>query len=142
MRVICAALAEERGLEPTQEIIKRLGGWPVVEGTDWDDGSFSWRDMVYKFRKEGFSVDYLIDFSINIDLKNSTTRVIDLDQASLGLARVYLVKGLEDKLVREYHTYQVDLAVIFGADKERAEKEMLEALEFEVKLANVSFKPT
>ena len=32
----------------------------------------------------------------------------------------------------------VDIAVIFGANKSRAEMEMKEALEFQIKLANVS----
>lgn len=34
----------------------------------------------------------------------------------------------------------VDNAVIFGADRKRAEEEMKDALEFEIKLANVIFK--
>ena len=32
----------------------------------------------------------------------------------------------------------VDMAVIFGAKKERAEEELKQSLEFEMKLANVS----
>ena len=27
--------------------------------------------MIYKFRKFGYSVDYLVDFSVTTDLKNS-----------------------------------------------------------------------
>lgn len=34
----------------------------------------------------------------------------------------------------------VDNAVIFGANRKRAEEEMKDALEFEIKLANVIFK--
>lgn len=68
---------EERGLTPTKEILKTLGGWPVLE-KDWNEEAFDWKETTYKFRKEGFSVDYIFDFSINIDLKNSTFRVIDV----------------------------------------------------------------
>lgn len=32
----------------------------------------------------------------------------------------------------------VDIAVIYGADRSRAERELMESLEFEMKLANVS----
>ena len=74
---MCPALVEERGLQPTKDVLQKLGGWPVLE-KDWDESSFDWKEAVYKFRKEGFSVDYIFDFSINIDLKNSTTRVIDV----------------------------------------------------------------
>lgn len=63
-----------------------------------------------------------------------------LDQTDLGLNREFLIRGLDDKVVKAYHDYQVDLAVIFGANRERAEKEMLDALNFEIALANVSIQ--
>ena len=47
-------------------------------------------------------------------------------------------KGLEDKLVKEYYKYQVDIAVIFGADRTVAEKDMLDVVNFEINMANVS----
>lgn len=48
-------------------------------------------------------------------------------------------KGFEDKIVKAYYEYMVDIAVIYGADRSRAERELMESLEFEMKLANVSF---
>ena len=35
-----------------------------------------------------------VDFSVTTDLKNSSFRVLDLDQPGLGMAREYLMKGL------------------------------------------------
>lgn len=61
-----------------------------------------------------------------------------MDQSALGLSREYLVKGLDDKIVKAYYNYMVDIAVIYGADRDRAERELLESLEFEIALANVS----
>ena len=54
------------------------------------------------------------------------------------MSREYLSKGLEDKIVKAYYEYMVDIAVIYGADRSRAERELMESLEFEMKLANVS----
>lgn len=51
--------------------------------------------------------------------------------------REYIIRGLEDKVVKAYYEYMVDSAVMLGADQKRAEKEMLAALEFETALANV-----
>ena len=34
------------------------------------------------------------------DLKNSSWRILDIDQPSLGMSREYLVKGLEDEDVK------------------------------------------
>lgn len=64
--------------------------------------------------------------------------MFQLDQASLGLSREYLIKGLDDKLVDAYYKYMVDIAVLYGANKERAAKELKDSLEFEIGLANVS----
>ncbi|KAI5630566.1 VLP3p-2, transcript variant X2 [Venturia canescens] len=129
---------EAEGLQPLHATLKKLGGWPVLDGDLWNDGDFDWRSSVYKFRDAGYSVDYFIDFSIGVDLKNSTKRVIDLDQAALGLSREYLSKGFEDKIVAAYYSYMVDIAVILGAPKERAMQELKESLRFEMKLANIS----
>jgi membrane metallo-endopeptidase-like protein 1 len=63
---------------------------------------------------------------------------LQLDQASLGLSREYLVKGVDDKVVKAYYNYMVDLAVIFGAERSVAETELMESLKFEMQLANVS----
>lgn len=39
--------------------------------------------------------------------------------------------------IQAYYNFKVDIAVIFGADRSRAENEMKNVLEFEVALANV-----
>lgn len=75
---IILAVIEEQGLTPLLDILRKLGGWPVLEGENWKESEFNWKDSVYKFRKMGYSVDYFIDFSIGVDLKNSTTRIIDV----------------------------------------------------------------
>ena len=51
--------------------------------------------------------------------------------------REYLIKGIEDKDVQAYLDFQIDLAVLLGADREDARKEQTEAVEFEIALANV-----
>ena len=74
----CLARAEEKGLQPLKDVLHGFGGWPVVVGDAWDEDAFVWYEMIYKFRKVGYSVDYFIDFSITVDLKNSTFRTIDV----------------------------------------------------------------
>lgn len=60
-----------------------------------------------------------------------------IDQSDLGLSQVFLLKGLENPVVKAYHSFQVDMAVLYGADKERADREMKEAFDFETGLAKV-----
>lgn len=69
---------ESDGMKNINQILKELGGWPLLEGSNWNDGEFDWRQSVYKFRKVGYSVDYFMDFSVGVDVKNSTKRIIDV----------------------------------------------------------------
>jgi membrane metallo-endopeptidase-like protein 1 len=61
-----------------KDILRKLGGWPVVDADGWDSSKFTWIESVYRFRKYGYSVDYFMDFSVTTDVKNSTYRIIDV----------------------------------------------------------------
>ena len=52
-------------------MLQKMGGWPLLEGDSWTTEGYKWFDMTYKFRDHGYSVDYLVDFSVTTDLKNS-----------------------------------------------------------------------
>jgi len=130
---------EERGLEPLKEILTQMGGWPVVDGDAWDESKFEWNKNLYTNRKLGYSIDYLFDFSVTTNIKNSTWRIIDIDQPPLGMpSRKYLLKGFNDSDVQAYYQYQVSLAELMGANRSRAEAELKESIEFEIQIANFS----
>ena len=74
---------------------------------------FSRYEQVYKFREYGYSVDYFVDFSVTTDLKNSSWRILDLDQPGLGMSREYLIKGLEDEDVQVGVTLTLLLGYFF-----------------------------
>ena len=69
------------------------------------------------------------------DPKNSERRITEVDQFSPGLSREYLIKGFDDKDVQAYFKLMINMAVMLGADKDAAEKEMEDALKLELKLA-------
>jgi len=52
--------------------------------------------------------------------------------------RSYLLKGENDTTVQGYFNLMVESAVLLGADRAFAEKDLKEALRFEMMLANVS----
>ncbi|XP_043274066.1 neprilysin-2-like [Venturia canescens] len=132
------AAIEAEGLGPLYATLNKLGGWPVLNGGSWNDRDFNWTNSVYKFQDSGYPVGYFINFRIHVDFKNTTKRVVYLDQADLGLCRELLSKGFENKVVDAYYRYMVDVAVILGAPRDRAKKELKESLGFEMKLANIS----
>ena len=52
---------EERSLADLQEILRRLGGWPVVEGDDWrGEEGFLWHELSIRAAEEGFGTSSLI----------------------------------------------------------------------------------
>lgn len=72
-------LIEDRGLKPVFDKLETLGGWPVLKGDRWDDdSSWDWQQAVKNFRKVGYSMDYIFDFSVGVDLKKSVSRTIDV----------------------------------------------------------------
>jgi len=129
---------EEKGIQPLLDVLDELGGWPVLKGESWDAESFNWWTWVHKVNKVGLGIDGIVTFSMGADDKNSSWRVIGLDQATLGLSREYLVKGFEDKDVQHYYKFMLEAAVYLGATKEQAETELREALNFEFALAEIT----
>ena len=126
---------EEKSVAHLMDILEKVGGWPVLMGEDWKDDDFKWHQLSIRASDHGFSSDRMISIGIGTDAKDSTKRILEIDQPSLGLERPYLIKGAEDKDVKAYLDYMVSSAVFLGANKEVARTEMKEALDLELKIA-------
>ena len=129
---------EDSSVNDLKEVVARIGGWPVLEGNSWSGENFKWYELTSKARNEGLESNQMISVDISIDPKNSEKRIIDIDEPDFGLDREYLIKGFNDKDVQAYYKYMVQTAVFMGADEEVAKAEMKEALELELKLAEMS----
>ena len=53
------------------------------------------------------------------------------------MPREILLEDLKHPIVQAYLTFTKEVAVFFGADKNRADKEMLEAVKFEIAMAKL-----
>ena len=62
-------LLEEKNLQPLQDLIMKLGGWPVVEGNNWNNEDFRWYELMYKFREKGLMMNSFHSISVFTDLK-------------------------------------------------------------------------
>jgi len=71
-------------------------------------------------------------------MRNSSYRVIDVDHPGLGMAREYLMKGVNDPDVRAYYEYMLDVVTLLDGETELAAKDMTDVLTFEINLANIS----
>ena len=128
------ASIEEHSLTELQELLAEMGGWPVVEGDDWDGEDFNWWDLSLRASAVGLDTGRIISIGIGTNPADSEARMMKFDQFSPGLSREYLIKGIDDSDVQAYYNYMVNIAVLLGADKEKAREEMKEALMLELKL--------
>lgn len=53
-----------------------LGGWPVVEGKNWRENIWAWQRVLLELEMKGFGSNHLFDSSIEVDMKNSSRRLI------------------------------------------------------------------
>lgn len=103
---------------------------------------------------------YNVNFFIDTDMKNTSRRILfvslpflqvldrflcneyfipeQIGEGNIGLSRDMLLNGLNDKIVRKYHEFMVNVSVYFGANKTQAENEFEKVVMFEMELANVS----
>ena len=61
---------KQQGLKEMQEMITRLGGWPVVQGEGWRGGkNFKWWELSSKAAREGSTSD-MIDIGKVVSILN------------------------------------------------------------------------
>src|SRR5699024_1380281 len=67
---------EANSLQKFTGIIKNTGGWPVVEGNEWNEENFDWISTSYKFMKIGLTPYMILNFQMQPDITNSTRNVL------------------------------------------------------------------
>ncbi|XP_033212277.1 neprilysin-2-like [Belonocnema kinseyi] len=128
---------EENGLRTELRKLKKAGGWPVLEN-EWDEENFDWKRSTRVMQKLGFLIWYFFDYKIVPDDLDNTTRVLNIDEPPLFIERENVIKEIQDPILNAYYNYMADIAIMFGANETRAQKELKDVLEFEIKLANIS----
>lgn len=156
---------EKRGIQPLIDLTKSYGGWPVIEGNQWNEESWNWYDVYTRMFSEGLDLSLLFELEIAPSFTNSTVNRIYVcvfhcqctiplalplaliicnsafqfdDPDDLGMPRQLLKKGSNDPKVQEYYKLMVEIAELFGANRSQAEEELKASLEFEIELAKVS----
>lgn len=83
---------EEAGLTPMIEIHKSLGGFPAVEGDEWNENStWNWQESSRDLLNAGFGHAYLFVISIDTDMRNSSRKRIVVNRILFSIFHFFLL---------------------------------------------------
>ncbi|KAH7725122.1 Protein NEP-21 a [Aphelenchoides avenae] len=131
------------GKDAIISLLDQVGGWPVLEGRNWTAFDDRWEEYIADvLNKTGVSA-VLLELTISHDPNNSSKTSIELDQPKFGIgSRWPYMGGINETMVQNYTELMIRTAVSLGADEAAARREMLEAVQFEIKLVDFSSDDT
>lgn len=134
---------DEDGAKPFVELIESLGGWKLLK-KNTNESQLNWQEFYEKVLQNGFTQDFFLTMYLTPNPRNITNYIIQIAPPGVEDFNVgyydFLPQGLNNSLVKAYFDYMKEFTVQLGANENDAEKEMLEVLEFEQKLFEVSFQ--
>lgn len=63
------------GIVPMMNILDRYGGWPVVEGDQWNFNDWDWLTTSTQIVNDGL-MDLILDCHIEVNPNNSTKHIL------------------------------------------------------------------
>uniref|UniRef100_A0A3B1IG29 endothelin-converting enzyme 1 n=1 Tax=Astyanax mexicanus TaxID=7994 RepID=A0A3B1IG29_ASTMX len=125
---------EELGAQPLVDLIAKTGGWNITE--TWDKDNFM---DVLKTVSGPYRAQPFFTVGVSVDPKNSNSNVIQVDQSGLFLpSRDYYLNKTNEKVLKAYLDYMVELGLLLGGDKNSTQNQMQQILDFETALANIT----
>ncbi|KAL2725026.1 neprilysin-4-like isoform X2 [Vespula squamosa] len=132
-------ILEQRMEQPVLQLLEELGGWPILK-PDWDPDKFDWLLLVAQLRL--YNNNILLSEWVGPDIKNSDQYVIQFDQTSLGLpTRDYFLQPSNMIYLNAYKDYFIKIVTLLGASLQNATVHADQLIEFETKLAKITFSP-
>ena len=133
----------ENGKPALRSLLRKIGGWPVLEGRNWHEFEMSWEEYVAVVLNKTGVTAIIFELTVSHDPNNSSKTVLELDQPKFGIgSRWPYMGGINDSMVQNYTELMIQTAIRLGAKEEDARAEMLEAAELEVKLVDFSSDDT
>ncbi|KAK0081181.1 hypothetical protein PV325_012626 [Microctonus aethiopoides] len=137
---------DKEGLEPLLQLFKRLGGWPVIEGDQWNDKTWTWNDFTNQCRENGITESLFVDLSLEPSPIDSKQQIINVQSPNLLVPNPdEQINATDDKKIyNPEHKYMVDVVKLLLGDEIKnfdegiIEKEMAEVLKFTKDLENMS----
>lgn len=133
---------EARGPEPLTDFIKSIGGWNVTgNASGYDPDSWNFQSTIQLLHNKYNRGGGLFLWAVGADEKNSSVNVLQLDQSGLILPsrEYYLNRSSHGKVLNAYLSYMVKVGVLLGAPENETRQQMVHVIDFETRIANVSY---
>lgn len=132
-------LLGNRGLEPLHDLVRSLGGWPVLD-SNWDASQFNWLELAATLRL--YNNDVFIMQWVGPDIKNSQDNIIQFDQTSLGLpTRDYFLHASNAVYLDAYRKFAEQVMFLCGASRDESAMTAEQIVKFEIELALIMASP-
>ncbi|XP_034671891.1 neprilysin-1 isoform X2 [Drosophila subobscura] len=121
-----------------KQVLKALGGWPVIE-RNWQPPADLSVEKLMGHLRLNYSEPVLIELYVGADDKNSSVNILQMDQLQYALpSRDYYLKESSANDRKAYHRYMTQVSVLLGANPATAAAELEQVVLFETQLVNVS----
>uniref|UniRef100_A0A671MTK6 Endothelin-converting enzyme 1 n=1 Tax=Sinocyclocheilus anshuiensis TaxID=1608454 RepID=A0A671MTK6_9TELE len=103
----------------------------------WDKDNFQ---EVLRIVSASFRTSPFFTVFVSTDSKSSNSNIIQVDQSGLGLPsrEYYLNKTANEKYLKAYLNFLVELGILLGGSEETSQKMMQEIIDFETALAHIT----
>ncbi|XP_060075613.1 neprilysin-like [Ylistrum balloti] len=131
---------ESRNLSVAIDLLDTFGGWPVLgdrPGGNWDEASFDLSLLLSQLMR--YYNNPMIGFYVSVDSKNSSGRVLFMDQPGLNMpGRNFYLKGRNDEKLVAYENLIKSVLHDFGADPATVDDDVNDQIELEIAIANLT----
>lgn len=125
-----------RGIEPLEQVLKSLGGWPALEGPDWKSDEFDWVELAAKLRR--------FNYEIFLKMQIGPHKSSDYQMSILMFGQADF-KKINETNRNPYKKFMVEAMTLCGVDEDVSHKTADEVISLEIELrsrltANKKFK--
>ncbi|XP_035217912.1 endothelin-converting enzyme 1-like [Stegodyphus dumicola] len=131
---------KETGIKSLMEILEELGGWPVIEGENWNSSFFNWIDVRSRL-PEVDAKDNLLTLSVVADPRNNSFQILQMNKMPWWeLENGFLNNGPDHYETVKYFKLMTETAKALGANEHTSKNELKEVLDFEIRLINITLE--
>ncbi|CAF4153174.1 unnamed protein product [Adineta steineri] len=123
---------EMEGIDVIMSMInKELGGWPVLQGSAWNESTFDFDRLMLKLSQYNNYIFYTVN--TGVDETNSSIRSIHIRPSNLAIHNfIHYSKGI--KAIQAYQYFFENFTLALTNDSSAIDDDLIDLLEFEMEL--------